>query len=295
MTTEVLGKLSFIEVPDVNGSEVMLNSGGVPGLFAGATGARPAAGTGAVGRIYLDTTVNRFYYDDGTVWVDLTPVPLIDGTENQISVVDGTNVTPSIVSIQSNPILPGTGRVGIPTGTTAERPVSPVTADLRYNSTTNSGEIYNGAVWSPFGRVLQVQTGQITASTGSTQIPFDTTLPTNTEGHSIFSTSFTPISATSRIVVSFQITGATGTAARTMTCVLFTGTTARAAASAYAASANLPYSLSINSVYAPASTATITFSGRFGLNGSGTAYVNQTAFGTLSGILNSYYTIMEVA
>lgn len=293
MATEVLGKLTFLETPDVNGTEVLLNGGGVPTILAGTTGARPAASV--VGRLYLDITVNRFYRDNGTSWDDLTSVPLIDGTANQIDVVDGTNVTPSIVSIASNPIIPGTEGMVPPSGTTAQRPVSALNGELRYNTTTTRQEFYNGTFWTPIGQVLQVVSGTISASTGTTQIPFDNTLPTSTEGHQIWSTTFTPISSTSRIAIRYQITAASGTNARTMTTSLLAGTTTIGAGANYAQTANVPYSIVVQAVHQPGSTATITFSSRLGMNGSGTVYCNQTSAATLAGALVSEYTIMELA
>ena len=44
-----------------------------------------------------------------------------------------------------------TGAAQLPVGTTAQRPASPVTGQLRYNSTTASTEVYNGSVWGSLG------------------------------------------------------------------------------------------------------------------------------------------------
>jgi len=40
-----------------------------------------------------------------------------------------------------------TGGLFLPTGTTAQRPASPVTGQIRFNTTTNSVETYNGSSW----------------------------------------------------------------------------------------------------------------------------------------------------
>ena len=54
------------------------------------------------------------------------------GTTNQIAV----SVTAGLVtiSIASNPVLPGTASVTIPTGTTVQRPVTPTTGMFRFNT-----------------------------------------------------------------------------------------------------------------------------------------------------------------
>lgn len=40
-----------------------------------------------------------------------------------------------------------TGGLFLPTGTTAQRPASPATGQIRFNSTTNAVEVYNGTAW----------------------------------------------------------------------------------------------------------------------------------------------------
>lgn len=293
--TDVLGKLSFLDIPTVNALDVLLNHGGVPALLADVTANRPAAGAGPLGRIFLDTSLSRFYRDDGAVWVDLTSVPLIDGTANQVDVVDGTNVTPAIISIASNPILPGTGSFRPPVGTTAQRPGSPGAGDSRYNTTLGMLEVFNGTFWHPLGAVLQSVTGTIAATSSNSQVPFDNTTPTSSEGMQIFTTNFTPISATSTIIVRFAVTVSHGNSARTITASMFAGTTNIGAASTYAASANAPYSLSMHHTHQLGSTATVTLSARVGASGSGTCYVNQTSGVTLGGALVSEYCIVEIA
>ena len=39
----------------------------------------------------------------------------------------------------------------LPSGITGSRPASPVAGDLRYNTTLNSAEIYNGSTWGSVG------------------------------------------------------------------------------------------------------------------------------------------------
>lgn len=297
MTTEVLGKLSFSETPDVNGSEVLLNAGGVPTILSGITASRPAAGQ--VGRLFLDTTLNRFYRDNGSSWDDLTPAPLLDGTTNEIVVVDGTNVTPSIVSLAPNPIIPGTGAVRVPVGSTAQRPGAPAAGDTRFNSTIARNETFNGSFWIPAGAVLQVVFGPIAATTTTAQVPYDNSAPTITEGVQIWASSFTPISATSRLLIQYSMTVAQSTVARIITTSVFDGSTNVGASSVNiaigATTQNLPHSLSVQIIYEPGSTATINFTARIGANGTGTTSVNRTTGGTLAGALVSHFTITEIA
>jgi hypothetical protein len=76
---------------------------------------------------------------------------LIAGTANQINVANGNGQggNPTI-SITNDPVLPGTGAVTIPVGTTAQQPVG-ANGQIRYNSTTNAYEGYSGGSWSSIG------------------------------------------------------------------------------------------------------------------------------------------------
>jgi hypothetical protein len=85
---------------------------------------------------------------------------LITGTANQITVTDGNGAGNPTLAIASDPILPGTGGVVLPAGTTGQRGSSTL-GNIRYNSTTGLFEGYNGA-WTAFASgsgVTSVATG----------------------------------------------------------------------------------------------------------------------------------------
>jgi hypothetical protein len=76
------------------------------------------------------------------------------GTANSTTFLRGDNswttvsVTPTAVSDQANS---STGYFDLPAGTTAQRPGSPSSGNMRYNSDTNSFEGYNGSAWGSIG------------------------------------------------------------------------------------------------------------------------------------------------
>lgn len=75
----------------------------------------------------------------------------INGTSNQIGSSAGaqdlsTNRTWTI-SLADNPIIPGTAKVTIPVGSTAQRPGTPANGDLRINTTLGTTEVYRGGDW----------------------------------------------------------------------------------------------------------------------------------------------------
>jgi hypothetical protein len=57
----------------------------------------------------------------------------------------------STVDIAGKLTLSGTGAAKLNVGTTAERPVSPVNGDIRYNSDTSKYEGYSGSSWGQLG------------------------------------------------------------------------------------------------------------------------------------------------
>jgi len=77
-------------------------------------------------------------------------------THKVINVVAGTVAGDAVEYTQFttafvNPVFGGTGFMLIPKGTTAERPVSPADGYMRYNTTTNQFEGYQGGAWGQLG------------------------------------------------------------------------------------------------------------------------------------------------
>ncbi len=73
---------------------------------------------------------------------------------------DGISGNPTI-GLASNPIIPGTGAILIPVGTTGERPAG-VSGKIRYNNSDNAYEGYSAGAWRQFslsGGVTLVDTG----------------------------------------------------------------------------------------------------------------------------------------
>lgn len=72
----------------------------------------------------------------------------ITGTTDEIDVANGDGVSGNpTIGLSDDPIVPGTGRLRIPVGTTAQRPGTPADGDLRVNTTSGTTEIYRSAAW----------------------------------------------------------------------------------------------------------------------------------------------------
>ena len=50
-----------------------------------------------------------------------------------------------------NTLINDTGYLGLPSGTTAQRPSSPASGYMRWNTTESYAEVYNGTDWVPVG------------------------------------------------------------------------------------------------------------------------------------------------
>jgi hypothetical protein len=149
---------------------------GVEGVTipAGTTAERPL--TPNNGEIRYNTTTSRVEaYLNGT-WTTMGvgdgTVTSVSGTANQISVASGS--TTPVISITTNPTLPGTAYVQMPAGDTAARPLSPTNGMMRYNTDSLAFEGYINGAWSSFAStgvgVISVNTG-----TGLTGGPITTT------------------------------------------------------------------------------------------------------------------------
>ena len=98
----------------------------------------------------------------------------ITGTASQIHVANGTGIggNPTL-SISSDPTLPGTGGVVLPSGTTLQRSGSPTNGVLRYNTTTGLLEAYLNSVWTSLASGSGVTS--IATGTGLTGGPITST------------------------------------------------------------------------------------------------------------------------
>jgi hypothetical protein len=110
----------------------------------------------------------------------------------------------------------------------------------------------------------------------------------------VVSTTFTPISAVSTLIVRFSGIVSSGTANRSVLISLFAGTVHQGSAAALCATANAAYPISLQSTWAPASTAAITITLRAATSGgAGTWYVNNAGTNTLGGGFASEMIIEE--
>ena len=124
-------------------------------IFPGTGGAQLPSGTTAQrlavnGVVRYNTSTSRFEVYQGSAWATLGTgdgsVTNVQGTANQISVVNGTTVP--VISIAANPTLPGTGGTILPSGNTAARPSGATNGTIRYNTELAVFEVYVANAWA---------------------------------------------------------------------------------------------------------------------------------------------------
>jgi hypothetical protein len=126
----------------------------------------PSAGTNNIYVMY-NSQVGQFVTPSpGTVVAS----SLATGAITAIAMAPGSVTTDAIAPGAVNAIdldvarLNGTGAMSIPQGTTAERPASPQRGMVRYNTTTNLYEFYDGIDWITLGwRPMQALGGTVTS------------------------------------------------------------------------------------------------------------------------------------
>jgi hypothetical protein len=108
-----------------------------------------------------------------------TGAQALTGTTNQIA-ISGTLGSP-IIGLANNPILPGLASLTLPVGATADRPVTPTTGMLRFNTTTGQYEVYDTA-WLSLSGILDKSTVQVTQTSLVAANLISYSVPANTLG-----------------------------------------------------------------------------------------------------------------
>ncbi len=107
-----------------------------------------------------DSTITGLVVGNGTSAMSSAT---ITGTANQVSVTNGNGVSGNpTIALSVNPIVPGTGSITVPTGTTVQQPGTPSNGMMRYNSTTDKFEFYQNGAWTNYA------TGGASVATGTT-------------------------------------------------------------------------------------------------------------------------------
>lgn len=189
------------------------------------------------------------------------------GVTNQTVVTNGNGISGNpTTGIAPNPIIPGTEGMGIPFGTTAERPGSPSGTELRFNTDLDAIEYWDGTLWVQ----LSDNNGVLTAAGTLNQILVNGGIAP-VDGATVFS-----LSTTLNLPGSFNIQGTNAVTAIINDSSMATATTSNlsssAAIKAYVDS--LVTGLSIQGSCVCASTVALTATYGNGASGVGATLTN---------------------
>jgi len=148
------------------------------------------------------------------------------------------------------------------------------------------------------GNIVQVknyQTGAVDTTT--TTLPYDDTIPQNTEGKEFMSLAITPTNANNKLLISIKVQLGSSVA-NWLTGALFQDSTASAlsASSQYLDTANAATTFSFDYYMTAGTTSATTFKFRAGGAGAGTTTFNgDQGLRKMGGVMASSITIMEIA
>jgi len=147
--------------------------------------------------------------------------------------------------------------------------------------------------------IQQVRTIVSSTATGTTQLPFDNSIPQNTEGDEYMSLAITPTNASNILLIEVGWFGAGSISTANLTIALFQDSTAGALSAVgqyMMGTANTTRTQTIKHYMTAGTTSATTFKVRAGMDAAGTTYFNGNSSGRIyGGVANSYIMITEYA
>jgi phage-related tail fiber protein len=277
----------------------------IPGVNAGATALEYktiTAGTGitvtqGVGTV---TIANSSTATVSSVALSLPSMFTVTGSP----VTTSGTLTATLANQAINTVLagPSTGSSAAPAFRTlglAENDINDVTIT---SATSGQALTYNGSRWVNTtltgNKILQVVSAAIAVSSSNSQVPYDNTTPLSTEGFLMVTQAFTPLSATSTIMITINGFVTVNSANDVfVTGALFNGTTCIGAKLlTFTTNTGDGNSFDFTVTSAAASTTARTYTFRAGPNSNVTVFYNQGTGGqAFGGVQTANYQIIEIA
>lgn len=253
---------------------------------------QPAAGLKRFVGLYLDSANILQQIAGATISVEslTTPEPAWPTSIQRLAVVTINGDTSDIpfISVLNRKLLWGTS-TGVVSGDAGA--IGEVSNEFDVELSVLAEQLNDRKVV----QVVETQTGAF--ATGSTQIPYDDSIPINTEGVEVMSLAITPTNASNKLQIDVNVFLASDTAARMMIAALFQDTTVNA----LAVGAGILESVvdqgnfvTFQHTLIAGTIAATTFKVRAGLDGSGIFTFNgESGVRRFGGILASTITITE--
>ncbi len=290
--TEVPSQITgLITAPSTNSRidrVVIDNSTGTVSVITGTESANPTppaitSGKIPIAQIYLHSSTTTINND---IITDERPAGL-----NVNAASSGTVTTVnSGTGLTGGPITT-TGTLNVDVGTTANKIVQ---LDGSARLPAVDGSLLTGV---SSGKIVQV-VSSVSSTSGSTTttIPWDDTIPTNTEGAEMITAAITPNASANKIIVLFSAPCANSTNTDA-SIAIFQDTTCKAAQWITVPEiSGLNSQISMTAIWSPGTTSEITVRVRGGLRSAGTFYWNAISNGNhkFGAVLNMSLIILEV-
>lgn len=156
---------------------------------------------------------------------------------------------------------------------------------------------YSWQTPSAGGKLVKYTRQTVSAQSGGTTIPYDNTVPLSTEGTQIWTTSYTPLSASNVVRIHLSGNVDTGSNGRGIIFALFRGTTCIDVSTVWVVAAGDLNGMGFTYTDSPATTSAITYSIRVGIFGGGGNWyvVNDNSGIGFGGTSIMQVDIMEIA
>lgn len=231
---------------------------------------------------------------DGTE--TLTNKTLTSPTLTSATLTSPTMTTPALGTPASGTLTNCTGlpAASVVAGALANG-MTATTQAISNNSTSLATTAYTDR---QVGQIVSTETGAL--ATGTTVMPYDDTIPTQSgpaEGDEYFSLAITPKSATSKLVIDVVFNWSSSIGSTFVSCALFQDATANAlaAVSSVSQSINDADCMSFTHTMTSGTTSATTFKVRAGLNNPGTLTMNgNVGARRFGGVMASSIVIREV-
>jgi hypothetical protein len=154
VTAPSVNKVYLVRNATTGGHNVVMSAGGITvAVPAGLTYLIYSDGTDFfIANNYDSTNVN---ITGGTI--NGTTIGLTTPAAAEFTALEATSF--SVPTITSNVIFSSTGSITLPVGSTIDQPISPAEGMVRFNTTTNKFEGYDGTTWGPLGGGNKTDTG----------------------------------------------------------------------------------------------------------------------------------------
>lgn len=256
-------------------------------------------GTGSIFEDCIDDNRPEIIHSDADGWVTATPL-ITEFSAGDILTFDIDEIATGAADIVCVGGAVGSGGATFnltleeADGTPSVENVGKIVLDGLTLTDDGAGQV---TITAPVNIAQIANTLYVTKSTHTTVIPFDDTIPQNTEGEEVFTLAITPTDADSSLKIDVIVNGAINSNAKNLIVALFRDSTANAIAVGYVSigTANYEAQVVISVVVSATSTDETTFKVRVGPNSAATVTVNGSNDSRyFGGVLVSSMTITEI-